>query len=71
MVTWDGPELNISNSEMQLFLDDRRVWWLTYYRRLRFKRGHREVTGVRALGTRVHRALELAYSDDVNPAMQL
>ena len=69
--TWNGAELNISNSEMQLFLEDRRVWWLTYYRRLRFKRGHREVTGARALGTRVHRALELAYSDDVNPAMQL
>lgn len=69
--TWNGPELNISNSEMQLFLDDRRIWWLTYYRRLRFKRGHREVTGVRPLGTRVHAALELAYSDDVNPTAQL
>lgn len=69
--TWNGPELNISNSEMQLFLDDRRIWWLTHYRRLRFKRGHREVTGARALGTRVHRALELAYSDDVNPTAQL
>lgn len=69
--TWNGPELNISNSEMQLFLDDRRIWWLTYYRRLRFKRGHREVTGARPLGTRVHAALELAYSDDVNPTAQL
>lgn len=53
--------LRISNSEIGTFKDCRRKWWLSYYRGLR--RAEERHTGPLALGTRVHKALELHYND--------
>lgn len=52
----------VSNSEIQTFKDCRRRWWLTYYRGLQSKK--KDYTGPLALGTRLHKALELYYSTD-------
>lgn len=70
-LSWEGEPLKISNSEMMTYLDDRRIWYLTYYRRLRLKRAHGEISGPRSLGSRVHAALEKAYTEDRNPLMML
>lgn len=58
-----GPELQISNSEIQTFKQCRRKWWLSYYRKLRPM--GRDYTGPLALGSRVHAALETYYRDGV------
>lgn len=52
--------IQISNSEIQTFKSCRRRWYLSYYRRLKPK--SKDYTGPLALGSRVHRALELFYS---------
>lgn len=52
--------IQISNSEVQTWKSCRRKWWLSYYRRLRPKT--KDFTGPLALGSRVHKALELYYS---------
>lgn len=52
---------HLSNSELQTFKRCHRKWWLTYYRELRLKRP--EVTGPRAIGTRVHLALSAYYAE--------
>lgn len=49
----------VSNSEVQTFKECRRKWWLQWYRGLTPR--HREVTGVRSNGTRLHVALENGY----------
>lgn len=49
----------VSNSSIQTFKDCRRKFWLSYYRRLKPKR--EKTSGPLALGSRVHRALELYY----------
>jgi PD-(D/E)XK nuclease superfamily len=49
----------ISNSEVQTFLQCRRKWWLSYYRKLRPKPKGK---GPLALGTRVHAALAAYYN---------
>ena len=41
----------LSNSEIQVFKDCRRKWWLNYYRRLQPKK--KEFTGALALGSRI------------------
>jgi RecB family exonuclease len=51
----------ISNSEIQVFKDCRRKWWLNYYRRLLPKK--KEYTGALALGSRIHEALDQYYSN--------
>ena len=49
----------VSNSEVQTFKDCRRRWWLAYYRGLQLTaQSH---TGARAIGNRLHRALEAWY----------
>jgi RecB family exonuclease len=53
----------LSNSEIQVFKDCRRKWWLNYYRRLQPKK--KEYTGALALGTRIHEALDQYYSSDM------
>lgn len=55
--------LVLSNSELQTFKDCRRKWWLSYYRRLQPKT--KEMTGALALGSRIHKALELYYAEKV------
>jgi hypothetical protein len=50
----------LSNSEIQVFKDCRRKWWLNYYRRLMPK--VQNYTGALALGSRVHEALDQYYS---------
>lgn len=55
----------ISNSEIQVFKDCRRKWWLQYYRGL-----HRKAisgVGPLPLGTRVHAALEQYHRDNRDP----
>ena len=53
----------ISNSEIQVFKDCRRKWWLNYYRRLLPKQ--KDYTGALALGSRIHEALDQYYSKGV------
>ena len=52
----------LSNSEIQVFKDCRRKWWLNYYRRLQPKQ--KDYTGALALGSRIHEALDQYYSSD-------
>lgn len=54
--------IRISNSEIGTFKQCRRRWWLRYYRKF----GTRETsyTGPLALGSRVHKALELYYNGE-------
>ena len=44
----------LSNSEIQVFKDCRRKWWLNYYRRLMPRK--KDYTGALALGSRIHEA---------------
>ena len=53
----------LSNSEIQVFKDCRRKWWLSYYRRLQPRK--KDYTGALALGSRVHEALDRYYSKDI------
>lgn len=53
-------QLEISNSEIQAFLDCTRRWWLSYYRKLR--PSYEAPVGPLSIGSRVHRALEEGYS---------
>jgi RecB family exonuclease len=52
----------LSNSELQVFKDCRRKWWLNYYRRLQPKQ--KDYTGALALGSRIHEALDQYYSSN-------
>jgi RecB family exonuclease len=58
-------ELEVSNSDIQMFKQCRRRWWLASYRRLHPK--GTTVTGPLALGSRVHAALEAYYTDHRDP----
>lgn len=51
----------VSNSSIQVFKDCRRKFWLSYYRRL--KPREEKMSGALALGSRIHRALELFYAE--------
>lgn len=51
----------VSNSEISTWKDCRRKWWLSYYRML--GRREQKFSGPLALGSRVHKALELHYND--------
>ena len=53
----------LSNSEIQVFKDCRRKWWLNYYRRLMPRT--KQFTGALALGSRIHEALDQYYSSDM------
>ena len=55
--------VRLSNSEIQIFKDCRRRWWLTYYRRLKPK--YQDMTGALALGSRIHQALDDHYSKGI------
>ena len=52
----------VSNSEIQVFKDCRRKWWLNYYRRLKPRESTK--TGALALGSRIHEALDMYYSTE-------
>lgn len=52
----------VSNSELQTFKRCKRKWWFAWYRRLMLQT--EDFTGVRATGTRVHRALSYWYVPD-------
>jgi CRISPR/Cas system-associated exonuclease Cas4 (RecB family) len=54
----------VSNSEIQVFKDCRRKWWLNYYRRLMPKTT--QYTGALALGSRIHEALDQHYSKGID-----
>jgi hypothetical protein len=53
--------IRLSNSELQVFKDCRRKWWLQYYRRLQPK--SKDMTGALALGSRIHAALDDHYAN--------
>lgn len=53
----------LSNSELSVFKDCRRKWWLNYYRRLMPRK--QTYTGALALGSRIHEALDRYYSTDI------
>lgn len=55
-----GDVVEVSNSEVQSFLDCQRRWWLTYYRGLQ-PIAEKQV-GPMTVGRRVHKALETGYS---------
>lgn len=55
--------VRISNSEISTFKSCRRKWYLGYYRGL--KRKESAFTGPLALGSRIHKALEIYYRDGV------
>jgi hypothetical protein len=59
------PIVPVSNSEINQFKECRRKWWLGTYRGLALK--NKSVTGALALGTRVHYALEMYYTSDLDP----
>jgi hypothetical protein len=54
--------IRLSNSELQVFKDCRRKWWLQYYRRLQPK--SKDMTGALALGSRIHAALDDHYANN-------
>lgn len=63
-VTNGGTEpYRLSNSEIQVFKDCRRKWWLNYYRRLQPR--ERSMVGALALGSRVHEALDMYYAQEI------
>lgn len=55
--------IRLSNSELQVFKDCRRKWWLTYYRRLQPK--YKDMTGALAFGSRIHAALDDHYAKGI------
>jgi hypothetical protein len=55
----------VSNSELQTWKRCRRKWWLAWYRRLALRT--ETFVGVRAVGDRVHRALERWYVPEGRP----
>ena len=55
--TWE-----VSNSEISTYRQCRRKWWLAYVMRLATKRS--SVVGPLPLGSRIHKALELYYTDE-------
>lgn len=57
--------VEISNSELSTFKEDRRKWMLGYYYGLVPR--IQPVDGALALGTRVHDALEMYYTNDDDP----
>lgn len=57
--------INISNSELSTFRECRRKWLLTYYHGLTPRSV--PLHGALALGTRIHYALEMYYTDDADP----
>ncbi len=58
----DGRRL-VSNSEIEAFRDCPRHWWLRYYRRLAPIR--ESAPGCAAVGTLIHRGLDLYYSGNL------
>jgi hypothetical protein len=55
----------ITNGQLQTFKRCRRKWWLAWYRKLAMRDESR--TDARAIGTRVHRALQAWYAPDGHP----
>lgn len=60
--------MKISNSELQVFRDCRRKWWLEYYRGMK---APEKTTGALALGTNVHAALASYYSPNGSKGLAL
>jgi len=64
-----NKELFISNSQIQEFKDCERRWYIKYYRELAPRRS--ALWGPLALGTKIHKVLEIIYSDLDNDPMDL
>mgnify|MGYP001592233470 FL=1 len=61
----NSPVLSVSQSELRMWRDCKRKWYLTYY--LGLKRKNAPVSDVMNLGTRIHKALECYYRDGSDP----
>lgn len=64
-----NKQLFISNSQIQEFKDCERRWYIKYYRELAPRRS--ALWGPLALGTKIHKVLEIIYSDLDNDPMDL
>lgn len=64
-----GKELFISNSQIQEFKDCERRWYIKYYRELAPRRS--DIVGPLQLGTKIHKVLEIVYTDLDNDPMEL
>jgi hypothetical protein len=60
--------IGVSNSELSTFGDCRRKWYLHYYKQ--WHRREKSFSGPLALGSRVHKALELYYNDVMDPTIE-
>ena len=61
------PVPSFSNSEIQMWKDCRRRWWLTYYLQLGLRPDLENPIGVRNLGVRIHAALQAYYERGADP----
>jgi hypothetical protein len=57
--TWE-----VSNSEISTYRQCKRKWWLGYFQRLATKKS--SVVGPLPLGSRIHKALEMYYTDEMD-----
>ena len=58
-------DYEVSNSEIKMFRQCRRRWWLTYI--LKLRKRELEVVGALPFGSRIHKALEAYYRDSEDP----
>ena len=56
------PDYEVSNSEIKVFKQCRRKWWLTYILKLRSR--DIKLVGPLPLGSRIHKALEMYYKGE-------
>jgi RecB family exonuclease len=61
-----GLPYEVSNSEIQTFLRCRRKWWLSYVEGWRPRPSPAMFLGPLAIGSRVHKALELHYKEEAD-----
>lgn len=61
----DPGAYRVSNGELQTWKRCRRKWWLGWYRQLTSRT--EDLTNVRSIGTRIHRALERWYVPEGQP----
>src|SRR6266446_6412163 len=68
MTIQDGDILPpISNSELQVWMDCHRKWYLSFYREMGTKKADDALTGALAFGTRIHICLDRMYTNGENP----
>lgn len=56
-----------SNSELKTWKRCHRKWWLAYFREIGLRESESTALGARAIGNKVHFALDKMYSENANP----